>query len=64
MREEIKDLKIHAYLGVTIVYGRKPGGKRRDEEKLPQPATSSGFVSPDGSGVGWSPLPVDYQGLP
>lgn len=27
MRKEIKDLSIHAYIDVSIVYGRKPGGK-------------------------------------
>jgi len=26
MRNEIRDLKIHAYLDVSIVYGQKPGG--------------------------------------
>ncbi|PMD49341.1 S-adenosyl-L-methionine-dependent methyltransferase [Hyaloscypha bicolor E] len=62
MREEIKDLKIHAYLNVTVVYGRKPGGKARAGDQLPHPATRSGYVSPEG---GWrSTIPEDYQGLP
>lgn len=63
MREEIKDLKIHAYLDVTVVYGRKPGGKQKpSDQPLPQPATSSGYLNPEG---GWnSTIPEDYQGLP
>jgi hypothetical protein len=62
MREEIKDLKIHAYLNVTVVYGRKPGGKARAGDQPPHPATCSGYVSPEG---GWrSTIPEDYQGLP
>jgi hypothetical protein len=28
MRREIKDLSIHAYLDVTVVHGRKPGGSK------------------------------------
>jgi hypothetical protein len=60
MREEVKDLKIHAYLDVTVVYGRKPGGKPKPSDvPLPQPATSSGYSSP-----GVSTIPEDYQGLP
>jgi len=59
MREEIKDLKIHAYLNVTAVYGRKPGGKPKPRDQLPQPATSSGYV-----GYVGGTIPEDYQGLP
>jgi len=29
MRAELKNTKIHAYLDVSVVYGRKPGGKPR-----------------------------------
>lgn len=62
MRDEIKDLKIHAYLNVTVVYGRKPGGKQRvSEGAVTQPATSSGYVGGMG-GVG-SGIPVEYRGL-
>jgi hypothetical protein len=60
MREEIKDLKIHAYLNVTVVYGRKPGGKPKSSDAaLPQPATSSLY-----SVEGGSSIPLEYQGLP
>jgi hypothetical protein len=62
MRNEIKDLKIHAYLDVTVVYGRKPGGKPTSDGKLPLTATSSGFVGGNGGVVG-SGIPVEYQGL-
>lgn len=42
---EIKDLKIHVYLNVTIVYSRKPGGKPRSVDRaLPLPAMSSGYT--------------------
>jgi hypothetical protein len=62
MREEIKDLKIHAYLGVTVVYGRKPGGKPKPSNQVqPQPATSSRYITPEGE---WNPsIPTEYQGL-
>ena len=60
MRNEIKDLKIHAYLGVTVVYGRKPGGKPKTSESATLPPTSSGFVDVVGGG---SSIPVEYQGL-
>jgi hypothetical protein len=60
MRAEIKDLKIHAYLDVTVVYGRKPGGKSKPvEPSAPVQATSSGYEDPD-----VSTIPEDYQGLP
>lgn len=60
MRQEIKDLKIHAYLNVTVVYGRKPGGKPKTGEGATLPATSSGFVD---VGAGGSSIPAEYQGL-
>jgi hypothetical protein len=56
MRTELKDLKIHAYLDVTVVYGRKPGGNPKPSAA---PMTSSGHtVRPMISSI-----PEDYQGL-
>lgn len=56
MRAELKDLKIHAYLDVTVVHGRKPGG---NPKPVTQPLTSSGHtVRPM-----VSTIPEDYQGL-
>jgi hypothetical protein len=56
MRRELKDLKIHAYLGVTVVHGRKPGGKPQPN---PAASSSSGYTV---HGMP-SSLPEDYQGL-
>ncbi len=50
MRTELKDLKIHAYLDVTVVHGRKPGGK----PALVSPPAPQPFVST---------IPEDYQSL-
>lgn len=59
MRAAVKDLKIHAYLPGTVVYGRKPGGKPiPTTEALPEPARSSGY-----GGEHVSTIPEDYQGL-
>jgi hypothetical protein len=59
MRTAIKDLKTHAYLDVTVVYGRKPGGKPKPKtEPAPEPAKSTGY---QGDVV---TIPEDYQGLP
>lgn len=54
MRKELKDLKVHAYLGVTVVYGRRPGGRPK-----PHVEPSPGFT------VHGMPklIPDDYQGL-
>ncbi|KAF4624687.1 hypothetical protein G7Y89_g13482 [Cudoniella acicularis] len=58
MRKELKDLKIHAYLDVSVVHGRKPGGKRRHSGA---PSNSSGGYSAlyplD------NPIPDGYQGI-
>jgi hypothetical protein len=59
MRTAIKDLKTHAYLDVTVVYGRKPGGKPLPKEApKPEPAKSTGYAGDVAT------LPEDYQGLP
>jgi len=59
MRTAIKDLKVHAYLYVTVVHGRKPGGKPKPQtEPAPEPAQSTGY------GGDVATLPEDYQGLP
>lgn len=56
MRSAIKDLKVHAYLDVSVVYGRKPGGKPTPVEAS---STSSGYTSHPLI----STIPEDYQGL-
>jgi hypothetical protein len=56
MRHALKDLKVHAYLDVRVVYGRKPGGKPPSPGLTP---TTSGFtLRPLVSN-----LPEDYQGI-
>lgn len=56
MRRELKDFKIHAYLDVSVVYGRKPGGTPISD---PTTSASAGYpVYPV-----QSDLPEDYQGL-
>lgn len=51
MRAELKDLKIHAYLDVTVVHGRKPGGVLLPKAAAP---ASLPFVPT---------IPEDYQSL-
>lgn len=59
MRTAIKDLKTHAYLDVTVVYGRKPGGKPKPTtEPAPELAKSTGYQGEIAT------IPEDYQGLP
>jgi hypothetical protein len=56
MRNALKDLKVHAYLDVRVVYGRKPGGRPLSPGTSP---TSSGYtLRPLVSN-----LPEDYQGI-
>jgi hypothetical protein len=59
MRRELKDLKIHAYLDVSVVYGRKPGGRPNSRPDGPHVASSGYTVH----GMSASGLPENYQGL-
>jgi hypothetical protein len=58
MRRELKDLKIHAYLGVTVVYGRKPGGKPESKTN----SSSSGYPT-SATASTTSNMPEDHQTL-
>ena len=61
MRAALKDLKVHAYLDVTVVYGRKPGGKPRPSTATSAHSSSSGYpVVPLAPSSG---LPEGYQGI-
>ncbi|KAH8821457.1 S-adenosyl-L-methionine-dependent methyltransferase [Xylogone sp. PMI_703] len=68
MRTTLKDLSIHAYLDVSVVYGEKPGGKRK--RSAASGGESSLSVSSQSSSSGYtiqpmpkSFIPEGYQGM-
>ncbi|RDW89155.1 S-adenosyl-L-methionine-dependent methyltransferase-16 [Coleophoma cylindrospora] len=66
MRINLKDFNTHAYLGVTVVYGRKPGLSRTASTETS--STETGSTKTDSSGFTVHPMPKSnfpgsYRGM-
>ncbi|RFU32225.1 hypothetical protein B7463_g4139, partial [Scytalidium lignicola] len=68
MRTTLKDLSVHAYLDVSVVYGEKPGGKRKRSTASGGESSLSASSQSSSSGYTVQPMPKsyipeDYQGM-
>lgn len=58
MRKALKDTKVHGYLDVTVVYGRKPGGGSDVPEVEAEPFDEIGFGHVEEPGTSTTTAPV------